>query len=361
MKNNKKSDIMDEKPGRTKTRLTLIVVSIAALILAGAIAALAIFAETDKVIMRCNGVDITESVYKMYFYQAAAKFETDNKSSDMSLDQFWRTEINGKLPIITVRENVTSQIKVHAYESNKCANEKITVSPEEYKAKSADLEANYKDFDSQNEIGVKLKYFIAFLIEQDNFDTLMINEMAKINVTQDEIKKYFDANRGDNAKVTVKTIFISNEDKTIKNIAEYMDGIKKELDGGANMDDLINKYSQNRGNNNGLFEIVNTSLIGNDFGSEYIKSVLNSNPGDVAIVKTSTGYCLNQTIKVDWKSFSQSDITKAVKEDIYTNNMLDVINKNPGLYKIEIIDQKAVEAVGIPNILKGGADDTSKK
>lgn len=314
----------------------------------------------DIVILQCNGIDITKSVYQMYLHSTASSLKdatvpslsneeyealTEEAKGEYLLkrEKFWELDIDGKNVFELVKEQTWDAIKTYAYFKSECQKNNIKYEEKDLQALRSIIETNLQDVDTLDLFGIEKHLVVSYMIEMDLFDTLLQKESAGISVTADEITKKFDENRLHYAEATVKTIFLKDKEgdkQEEKKALAYT--LKEKIQNGENMDDLIREYSDYKGNENGKFIVRGTSSIKSDFGSEYIESVLNSKEGDVSVLKTSKGYGISQTIKLNRMSTAEQDFTKVIREEKYMNSVESTIQNNER-YTINIINESQVE------------------
>lgn len=354
-----------------RKKLLAIILSVTAVILVAAILIVTTVIRGDKepVVLRCNGVDITESIYKMYLYSCAAEFkdmffdeQTAEDISNMSEEEyieylqakesFWETEIDGRLPEEIVKDKTLEALKTYAYYKIECKKNNIAKTEEEQQGFNSSFEIYFQDVDTEKDFGVTKEQFISYYSEMDTFEAYLNIQASQIQVSEDEINEKFNEYRDEYAKVTVKTVFLEigkkDDPETVK---EKIYGIKEELENGADMDGLIEKYSEYKGNDNGQFVVVKTSLIEKNLGKEFIESVLKAEKGDIEVVKTSTGYCLNQILNVAMTDNASSELEVLVQDEKFLNKVDSILKDNPD-YDFEIVDEGIYKSIGIPEILK---------
>ena len=337
-----------------KTTYRVIAVLVAAVLLTGAY--FYVYGNTDKVVMECNGVKIRDSVYKMYIYSCAQEFN-DAYNKENSSD-FWETKIGGELPIYYIKEKVKSKIQIYSHKVIECEKSNIEFGQDEYNYIYRSYQDELIDYDTDSLVGVPLKHYISFMIQLEKFDILRDRKYPNIDVSSKEIEDYFNENRVEFAKVSAKTIFIFNENKDIENKEEFLKNIKEQIEHGADIDEMIRKYSEYIGNSGGLFEdIINSSGIGNTLGYKYNEKLLNSNEGEINIFQTEKGYCLNQVIKLEKQTFADTDITMLLQKEKYDTNIYDIIDENNDDYEIKIVNQKLFDSGDVPYLLKGDANE----
>ena len=323
----------------------------------------------DVVIMRCAGVDIYHSVYQMYVFECASDLKKqvipeigDEEYNEMSdaekieyldlLKNFWTKEIDGKMPLEIAKERAMDLVKSHAHSINECEKNNIRFEGEELQARRSVIEAEFQSMDIEEAFGIKSTYFYDFMVELDRISKFEDIEMSKIDVSEELINEKFDLFRENYAVATVKTVFIKDKEEiSDEEKKNFIYGLKDKLTNGEKtMDELIAEYSNFKGGNDGNFIVVNTSIIKKDFGLKYIESVLNSNKDDLKVVKTETGYCLNQIISIARTENAYGELKSMAQNEIYDNKIKSLL-ENEGTYKVTIVDQKLFDSIKLPQIL----------
>ena len=169
---------------------------------------------TETIVLQCNGVDITESIYKMYLYEAGAAFKsehipeyTDEEYNALSeqekdayfalLDAFWGTPIDGKMPFEIVKENALNNLKGYAFYKNECKKNNVAMTEEELRSFTAQMELYYADQldDIETLFGVTKDQYISYLAEMDVIASYVDIQASGISVTSNELEEKFDAFR----------------------------------------------------------------------------------------------------------------------------------------------------------------------
>lgn len=337
----------DISPNKKKSRKKILLSVVAViLVVAIAVGVWLVVTEENKVMARCNGVKIRENTYRIYVHEAMQDFMT-TFDVNVYTEDFWDVEIEGKLPEEHIKEQALEGVKYYAYYKAKCEEQNIGLSEEAYQNFISYYEDRYKDYDTVTEYGVEKKYFLEYLYEVYLFQLCMAQEAEKVEVTDEELKKAFDENREESASVTAKTVFLQAENENWEDLKNRAYAIKEEIQNGTSIDDFIAQESDYKGNNNGQFVVVSTSSYSKTLGKEYISSVLTGNEGDVVVLKTDTGYCVNQILKVEMKESAKKDLTTTIQEEKYDAQVTEMLQTD-SKYDVKVTNQGIYDKVTLP-------------
>lgn len=339
----KEKDIPVKKKNRKKILLSTLAVILAAAI---GIGIWLTVTEENKVIAKCNGVKIRENTYRIYVHEAMQDFMT---TFDVTVytEDFWDVEIEGKLPQDHIKEQALEGVKYYAYYKAKCDEQGIALSEEAYNNFISYYEDRYKDYDTVTEYGVEKKYFLDYLYEVYLFQLCMEQESAKLDVTDEELQKAFDENREESAQVTVKTVFLQAENENWDALKTRAYEIKDAVQQGTSIDEFVTQESDYKGNNNGQFVIVSTSSYSSTLGKEYTSSVLTGNEGEVSVLKTDMGYCVNQILKVEMKESAKKDLTAAIQQEKYDAQVTELLQTD-SQYDVKVTNQGIYDEITLP-------------
>lgn len=351
----KERDTSPKKKNRKKILLITVAILLVAAIVTGIVL---VVTEENKVMARCNGVKIRENTYRIYVQQAMQEF-MDTFEVNVYTEDFWNVEIDGKLPETIIKEQALEGVKFYAYYKAKCEELNVALSEEAHNNFISYYEDLYKDYDTVTEYGVEKKYFLDYLYEVYLFQQCMAQEAEKVEVTEEELQKAFDENREESASVTVKTVFLQAENANWEALKTRAYAIKDAVQQGTSIDMFIAQESDYKGNNNGQFMVVSTSSYSNTLGKEYIPSVLSGNEGDVVVLKTDTGYCVNEILKVEMKESARKELTTAIQQEKYdaqvtallqTDSQYDVTITNQGIYDKVTLPGFGIDPEASPSI-----------
>lgn len=307
---------------------------------------LPILTEKNKVMANCHGVEIRESTYRMYVYEAMQEFMTTFEVDEYTKN-FWDVELEGKLPEEHIKENALNKLKLYAYYKSGCEANNIGLSDEAYQNFMDYYADYYQNYDTITNFGVEKQYFLDYLYEMYQFGVYFSQEAEKLEVTEEELNAAFDENREDAARVTVKTVFLQMENENWDALKDRAYVIKEQIQNGTSIDTFIAQESDFKGNNAGEFVVVSTSSYSNSLGDEYISAVLHGNAGEVTVLKTSTGYCVNEILKVEMKDSAKEELTVLIQEEKYTEQVADFL-ENSSEYTVEVTNQNIYDAVSLP-------------
>lgn len=336
-----------EQQPQKKSKKAIIISTIAVvLIVALVVGIVFITTEKNKIMAQCYGVDIRESTYRMYVYESMQEFMTTFEVN-VYTENFWDVEIEGKLPEQHIKENALDKLKLYAYYKSGCAESEIALSEAAYQNFISYYDDYYQDYDTALAFGVERQYFLDYLYEMYLFQLYFSQEAEKLEVTDAELQKAFDENREESARVTVKTVFLQVKNENWEELKTKAYDIKEQIQSGISIDTFIAQDSDYQGNNAGEFVVVSTSSYSSSLGKEYTSSVLSGNVGDVTVLKTSTGYCVNEILIVEMKESAKEDLTVAIQEEKYTAQVAELLETSSE-YVVEITNQNIYDAVSLP-------------
>ncbi len=336
-----------EQQPQKKSKKAIIISAIAIVLVAALVVGiLLVTTEKNKIMAQCYGVDIRESIYRMYVYESMQEFMTTFEV-DVYTKNFWDVELDGKLPEQHIKENALNKLKLYAYYKSGCEANQIALSEAAYQNFISYYGDYYKDYDTVLAFGVERQFFLDYLYEMYLFQLYFSQEAEKLEVTEEELQKAFDENREESARVTVKTVFLQVENENWEELKNQAYNIKEQVQNGTSIDTFIAQDSDYRGNNAGEFVVVSTSSYSSSLGKEYTSAVLSGNAGDVTVLKTSTGYCINEILKVEMKESAKEDLTVAIQEEKYTAQVAKLLETN-NEYVVKITNQGIYDAVSLP-------------
>ena len=319
--------------------------------------------DDDVILLRTkNGVDIRQSVYKIYLHSAAVDFRDEmispmlnedydkltteeKKERAKKIEEVFITEVDGRKPIEIIKEDTLHRIKIYAYYAEQCKINKVDFTEEQLQGFKTVWYKQFEDYDFEELIGVTTDQYINYLVDVSRHEVYRQGEEPKIEVPDTMIGEKFDLMREEYADVTAKTVFLRGvtEENRIK-----IEEIKAEFVGGESMDRLIEKYSDFIGNSKGKWDVTKSSTENSSFGNEYKKSVLNSKVGETKILETSTGYIFYQTIKVDRTSFADSKLKELCQEEIFANKLVAIMVESGAKYEAYIVDENLYNSIQLP-------------
>ena len=168
-------------------------------------------------------------------------------------------------------------------------------------------------------------------------------ETTAMNVTEDEIKKFYDENKDSVDSVTVRHILISTQDtatgaqlseEKIKEAENKANDILKQVQAGGDMKALAKQYSQDPGvtDNEGEYTFVKSDGYLPEFKDWAFKAKVN----DVGIVKTDAGYHVMKLEKRTTYEEAKQNAKNYILSDRYTKS-LEEWKKDPK-YEMKITD-----------------------
>lgn len=326
--------------------------------------------EKEKIILQCNGIDIKESVYRMYLYEAGSNLKseyipeyTDEEYNALSqeekdayyalLDNFWTTEIDGRMPFEIVRENALESLKFYAFYAKECKNNNVAMTDEELQGFTSQMEVYYEDYDIESLFGITKEQYISYLADMDVFASYVDIQASGIVVSDDEIEALFDKNREKYAEVVVQTVFLKiTEEKNAQTQKAQAENIKGMIEAGEDFTALVQSYSDYQAYEDGSMIVNGESAIDETLGEGFKAQVLASDENDVYVVETDLGYCVTKTVQVDKVDGATAELEVMLQDEKYTNKVKSIVDSNED-YKMVIKDQARYDEISdVPEILK---------
>lgn len=328
--------------------------------------------ETEKVVLQCNGIDITESIYKMYLYEAGSALKneyipeyTDEEYAALSqeeldayyhlLDHFWTTKIDGKMPFDIVKENALENLKVYAFYTKECKDNNVAMTEEEQRSFYSQMELYYEDSLDKIEgwFGVTKDQYFSYLAQQDVFASYLDIQASGISVGDDEINNKFNEYRQTYAKVTAQTVFLKvTEEKNAETQKALAEDIKEKIQNGESFADLAATYSDYKQYEDGSMIVTKDSDLDKTLGEGYVTHVLAASENDLTILETNLGYCVIQIANVEMTDNARSELKVMIQDEKYINRVKSTVENNEE-YAIIVVDQECYDAINdVPEILK---------
>lgn len=328
--------------------------------------------EAESVVLQCNGVDITESIYRMYLYEAGSALKseyvpeyTDEEYAALSqeeldayydlLDTFWTTEIDGKMPFEIVKENALENLKVYAFYTKECENNNVAMTEEELRSFTSQMELYHEEYLDEIEgwFGVTKDEYISYLAEMDVFASYVDIQASGISVSENEIKAAFDQHRQTYAEVAVQTVFLKvTEEKDMATQRALAEDIKAKIENGEDVTALVATYSDYAEYEDGSMVVTGTSDLDATLGNGYVAYVLASDENDIAILETDMGYCVVKTVAVNMTDNAAGELEVMLQDEKYVNQVKSIVGSNAD-FDMVIVDQELYDAIDdVPEILK---------
>lgn len=328
--------------------------------------------EAESVVLQCNGVDITESIYRMYLYEAGSALKseyipeyTDEEYAALSqealdayydlLDTFWTTEIDGKMPFEIVKENALENLKVYAFYTKECKNNNVAMTEEELRSFTSQMELYYEEYldDIEGWFGVTKDAYISYLAEMDVFASYVDIQASGISVSENEIETKFNQYRQTYAEVAVQTVFLKvTEEKNAASQKELAEEIKGKIENGEDFTTLVTTYSDYAEYEDGSMIVTGESDLDATLGNGYVAYVLASDKNEIAVVETDRGYCVVKTVTVNMTDNAAGELEVMIQDEKYINRVKSIVGNNTE-YDIVIVNQELYETIDdVPEILK---------
>lgn len=183
----------------------------------------------------------------------------------------------------------------------------------------------------KNDYGVSLADYKEVYKELVLSQKYMESEKNKVKITDDEIKKQYDAHKADYDKVTVTHILVATQDLQTgaaftegkkKEAKEKADNLLKQIQQGADMQALAEKNSDDKGqdgkvNNKGVYTFSKGKMVPQFEDWAFA----NHKAGDTGIVETSYGYHVMKFEKREETKFD--DVKDEIKSTILNTRFND--------------------------------------
>lgn len=285
-----------------------------------------------------NGKKITQDEYKYFLMVNKGNIEQQSGAFD---DESKKTLWTGKLQDKPAEE-YAKEISLESAKEFKILEEKAEAAG--YKADKKELESSNKEVDDyvktlgEGEEGKK-KYEKMYgmspdLVKKMNEDILLINkyyeeEIKKVNLTDEELKKYYEDNIDAYKTVTVKHVLFLTTDQATgealskekqaaakKNAEDVLARVKK----GEDIAELAKKYSEDGGSkdNGGEYTFTKGKMV-----KAFEDWSFSAKPGDTGIVQTEYGYHVIRLEKIG----TFDDVKAQVKENLAFKKLNEELEK----------------------------------
>lgn len=272
------------------------------------------------------GEKITEAEFNVFLGQAKQEVLGYLAQGQTGKNPGWDTEINGKKAGEIAKENALYYVKEFKLFLIKARENGIELSGEEIET----LENNINQAVGQQggkdalEKQIKALYnislpeYIAFCKDYMLVDKYVGEVYKTVNIPEDELRLFYEADKDRIEMVTVKHILVSTLDEEGNTSPEKGEAEKKKAEeilekvkAGADFAALAKQYSEDPGSkdNGGEYTFSRGEMI-----KEFEDWSFSAEPGDVGIVKTAYGYHVMKLEKKLGFDELKEDIRQAVAE-----------------------------------------------
>lgn len=279
----------------------------------------------DLVIMNIDGFEVKESIYKIMMYEEAIALQKDSEPEGLDDDayetwlvEFFKTEIDGRMPFDIVREGTLHTARVYAYlmKSAKAAGIQ-TEDADRYDIEADTLMSIGDDYDSANpdeyfqyKYGVTKKQFMDYVVSLSEIQRFKEQDALKQNVSAEKIEEYKSLYGDYFSTKDIRNIFLQ-----AGNAAELVQkrplaqSILEKIQSGEDMIALVREYSQAEDSNEGLFTVSKDQ-------KEYPDSILDwvhgSHKGDSGVVEAADGLYILRCEDARFDETAEQEIRKQI-------------------------------------------------
>ncbi len=319
------------------------------LVVALAIAAVGYFVwESGSYVAKVGNRKIKSHEYT--FFLLVQKKTTEREADivdEQGAEEFWKNPVGGEDPVTIVMNQALENAKEYKIQIIKAEKEKYGLSDQELKEIQDYLNNLMKDKEYVNyvreDFGLTPAQFKDMMLKSQLVESFAYDFMQKnrdaISVDDEEVKAYYDENRGSIDDVTVRHLLISTD---IEGITEEQKQEKKKLaedlfrriQQGEDMTVLVSEYSEDPAvtQNNGVYTFTYIQAVEQSYAPEFRDWAFQADTGETDIVETGSGYHImrleNKNTFEEKKELVKSTI-KAMKLNEYYYNQVAEWNKDP--------------------------------
>ncbi len=274
-----------------------------------------------------DGEKIGVGEFKYYLELEKQNMYTSALNVDPNLKEetFWNTKIGGEDPVEVAKKKVIDNMQVLKIQLLKAKESKISLTSEELKTIDDGIKTQIIDTmgsgnkiqankQLQNEYGFTLDDLRKVQIESYTVQKYQSGEISKIKITDEDIKKSYDADPKSFDKVTVRHIlflFTGKDGKRTKEDSKKLaDDTLAKIKAGDDMAALAEKLSEDPGvtENKGEYSVTKFD----SYVPAFLDWAMKANVGDAAVVESADtqGYHVMKAEKRESQAFD------AVKEQI---------------------------------------------
>lgn len=302
--------------------------------------------------------------YEYQFFLKNAKQQIENGQGIANnpdyISQLWENQES----VAYLREVAMENLKVHRIMLEEAKKNEFKLSKEDEKKIKDSIEEEIKANGGEKKFLVELEKELEGITIKDyrqlkydvNYSTkYMIDFMENIEVSDNEIKDYYEENKDSLDYTTVRHILVSTKndsgaklsDDKIEEAKEKADEILEKVKSGEDMIKLVEEYSEDPGKaqNQGEYDVKK----GVGYAAEFESWALSAKVGDVGIVETELGY---HVMKCEKKSsLDDIEFKENVKFYIQDLKMQEEIEKLSEKSEYRIVqDTDTINSLRIPGL-----------
>jgi foldase protein PrsA len=301
---------------------------------------------SDGYVATVDTMNVSKQEYKVISkFNMGEYLSSISKNSDESYD--WSTKVDGQTAKDQVKKSTLDNIQEIKIQLLKAKEEGIKLTDDDLNNIDSGINQRISNYGSEakaeeaimSTYGVTLEdykgvYKDLYLVQKYNSA-----EREKITVSDDDIQKYYDANKKEYDKVTVTHILISTVDSNGQAVSaskkseakKKAEDLMAQVKAGADIKTLAEKNSQDPGvtSNKGEYTFGKGEMVA-EFENWAFAS---HNAGDVGIVESSYGYHVIQFQKRVVSTFK--DVKDTIKSTLVSTKYNDQLTKSLEAWKKE--------------------------
>ena len=274
------------------------------------------------------------------------------------IDKFWNSVIEGKTASEKAEDIALDEIKKLKIQEIKAKEENITLTKEEKDQNKREIDEMIEKLGGK--VSAEEKINRVYGISSNAYrkireDMKMVEKYANLakenlNVTDEEVRNYYDENYENGDRVTVRHILISTVDKDQNDVSEETmkekEGLAYEIlekiNNGENFEELVKQYTEDTASKETLGQYTFTR---GQMVPEFEEWAFSSEPGSTGVVKTNYGY--HVMVKPTFEVLKDQVKDYALEKKY--NESIDELSKLPE-YDL-IINEKGLQ--NVRNIIAG--------
>jgi foldase protein PrsA len=274
----------------------------------------------NPVVGKVNGEELLTTDYK-YFLESVkttmlieSGISASDTDSETKISEYWN-EMSNQTKAKTKAYDDLVKFKIQYANAKKDKYKLSKIDEDDFNNKFAEKYEKNEDFKNQLDeiLGIDMEKFKELTYNTFYVSMYEEQESNKIEVTDSQIKEYYDKNKDKFQTTTVRHILFLTEEKTDKEKEEAKkkaEDILEKVRAGEDMIQLAEKNSEDQGvtENKGEYEVKKDGQMAEAFEDWAVSA----NVGDTGIIETYYGY---HVIKCEKKSTIE-DVKNAVKKAI---------------------------------------------
>ncbi len=284
-----------------------------------ACALIIVVTQSRSYVAKVGGVGITVDEFKFFLKQEKDYMLSLGNDENLDAETFWNTKINGEYPIDIARKRALENARQFKIQILEAKRKNIELTEEEKRIIDASLESSIpQGYTSTNDIN---RYFI----EQTGVDYKSMRDILKgyslisklqkqskdeMELTEEEIQKYYDENKRYIDEVTVRHILLYVREGATEEEAKAQEDkaydLLTRINNGEDFAQLAKEYSDDPGSrdNGGIYTFSRGYMV-----QEFEDWSFSHNPGDTGVIKTNLGY---HVMKLEEKKESLEELRDKV-------------------------------------------------